>query len=302
MVYWDKIFVNYGSTDNNLSMNKLDHYLKYERWYVFVGLIGYFLINNTILATSVLMEAQRRGGTPDFHTWEPFVWEYTSAISSLLLLPILINIMNRYPLAWNNLKGSVPFYLLLSIPFSLAHVGAMVAMRKLVYWTQGGSYNFGNLGFELVYEFRKDFWGYVVFLIAIKGYQFTLSRLKGEANLIATGEDPVKNQPCDRLLVKKLGKEFIIKVEDVEWLEASGNYVNLHIAGRIYPTRATLSGLIDQISDKGFCRIHRSHAVNLDAIDSITPLNSGDSEVRLTNGKILNLSRRYKDDLKARLH
>jgi len=120
--------------------------------------------------------------------------------------------------------------------------------------------------------------------------------------LRANGEEESAPQSCDRLLVKKLGKEFIVKVKDVEWLESSGNYVNLHIKGRIYPTRSTLSSLIAQISDKGFCRIHRSHGVNLDSIDSITPINSGDSEVKLINGKVLNLSRRYKEELKSRLH
>jgi hypothetical protein len=58
----------------------------------------------------------------------------------------------------------------------------------------------------------------------------------------------------------------------------------------------------DQISEKDFCRIQRSHAINLDWIDSITPLSSGDSVVKLTNDKVLNLSRRYKGELKARLH
>ena len=283
-------------------MTKLEHYQKYEPWYVAAFLICYLLINNTILATSVIMEAERKGGELPFLLWEPFVWEYSSAISTLILLPIFIKMLKVIPLEWSTIKRSVPIYLMASIPFSLLHVGIMVAIRKLVYWTQPSTYDFGSVWFELLYEFRKDFWAYIFFVVAIKSYQFTLSRLQGEANLIADGEDTPKSQACDRLLVKKLGKEFIIKIEDVEWLEASGNYVNLHIAGRIYPTRSTLSGLINQISEKGFCRIHRSHAVNLDSIDSITPLNSGDSEVKLCNGKILNLSRRYKDELKARLH
>ena len=101
--------------------------------------------------------------------------------------------------------------------------------------------------------------------------------------------------------MKKVGKEFIVRVEDIEWLESSGNYVNLHSKGRIYPTRATLTKLIAKIEEQGFCRIHRSHAINLNNIDSITPLSSGDSEVKLNTGKILNLSRRYKDAFKAQL-
>ncbi|UUO24242.1 LytTR family transcriptional regulator [Colwellia sp. M166] len=69
----------------------------------------------------------------------------------------------------------------------------------------------------------------------------------------------------------------------------------------MYPTRATLTQLSEQIEAKGFCRIHRSHAINLNYVESITPLSSGDSEVELTNGKSLNLSRRYKENFKARL-
>lgn len=99
-------------------------------------------------------------------------------------------------------------------------------------------------------------------------------------------------------LVKKLGKEFIVKVSDIDWLESSGNYVNLHSGERIYPLRATLTQLSKQLEAQGFCRIHRSHAVKLDAIESITPLPSGDSEITLHSGKKLNLSRRYKEQFK----
>ena len=95
-----------------------------------------------------------------------------------------------------------------------------------------------------------------------------------------------------------MGKEFIVKVEDIEWLESSGNYVNLNSKGQIYPTQATMTQLITQIEEQGFCRIHRSHAVNLYHIDSITPLSSGDSEVKLDNGKV---SRRYKGAFKSQL-
>jgi DNA-binding LytR/AlgR family response regulator len=129
-----------------------------------------------------------------------------------------------------------------------------------------------------------------------------VSRLIGEANLIDEEEaDSPVLKTGDRLLVKKLGKEFIIKLHDVEWMESAGNYVNLHINERIYPIRKPLSTLAEEISAKGFCRVHRSHAINLDCVDSITPLPSGDGEVKLKSGKVLNISRRYKEELKQRL-
>jgi hypothetical protein len=281
-------------------MNKLQHFKKYQLPYEVLAIFCYFLINGAILATSVIMEANR-SGEPSFQLWEPFVWEYTSALVTMFLLPGIIWLLKKYPFNWSKIKHSLAVYLISAILFSVVHVSMMVAVRKTVYWAQSLKYDFGDIFIEFFYEFRKDLWSFIFILLFLKGYSFIISRLQGEANPIAIGEEENVTQRFDRLLVKKLGKEFIVKVEDVEWLESSGNYVNLHSKGRIYPTRATLTKFIAQIETLGFCRIHRSHAVNLNNIDSITPLNSGDSEVKLNNGKILNLSRRYKDAFKSQL-
>ena len=282
-------------------MSRLAHFQKYKLRYEMAILFCYFLINSTLLATSVVMESKRKGDVLPFQLWEPFVWEYSSAISVLMLFPPLVFFLRKVPFDWLSIKHSLFFYFLASIVFSVCHVSVMVGIREVIYYTVGGYYDFGDVWFELFYEYRKDLWSFIAFIIFIQGYQFILSRLQGEANPVAQSEDENIGQSFDRLLVKKLGKEFIIKVEDIEWLESAGNYVNLHIKGRIYPTRATLGKLIEQIADKGFCRIHRSHGVNLEYIESITPLSSGDSEVKLATGKLLNLSRRYKESFKGRL-
>jgi len=281
-------------------MNKLQHYQKYKLSYEVSAIFCYLLVNSIILATSEIMEANR-SGEPDFQLWEPFVWEFSSAIATMLLIPGCVWLLKNHLFDWTKVKVFFAIYLFSSVVFSLAHVAIMVLIRKLVYWSQTLDYNFGNVWIEFFYEFRKDLWSFIFILMFIKGYGFIISRLQGEANPIAVGEEESITQRFDRLLVKKLGKEFIVKVEDIEWLESSGNYVNLHIKGRIYPTRATLTQLISQIEEQGFCRIHRSHAINLNNIESITPLSSGDSEVKLDNGKVLNLSRRYKDAFKSQL-
>jgi len=281
-------------------MNKLQHYQKYKLHYEVVAIFCYFLINSIILATSVIMEANR-SGEPSFQLWEPFVWEFSSAIATMVLIPGCVWLLRKHLFDWDKVKVFLAIYLFSSVLFSLAHVVIMVLIRKLVYWSQSLDYNFGNIWIEFFYEFRKDLWSFIFILMFIKGYGFIISRLQGEANPIAVGEEENITQRFDRLLVKKLGKEFIVKVEDIEWLESSGNYVNLHIKERIYPIRSTLTQLIAQIEEQGFCRIHRSHAINLNNIESITPLSSGDSEVKLDSGKVLNLSRRYKDAFKSQL-
>lgn len=286
-------------------MNKLTHFQKYKLRYEIFIFISYFFINSTLLASSEIMEAQRNNASLPFEIWEPFVWEYSSAISTLVLLPFIFMLLRNIPFNWQAIRYSLFQYFVAASVFSLLHVGIMVGLRKLSYFIVQRSYDFGNLGFELFYEYRKDLWSFIFLIIFLQGYRFILARLQGEANPVAQSEDESEgatvSKNIDRLLIKKLGKEFIINITDVEWLESAGNYVNLHIDGRIYPTRATLTKLSEQIVDKGFCRIHRSHVINLNFVESITPLSSGDSEVKLTTGKNLNLSRRYKDSFKARL-
>ena len=281
-------------------MNKLQHFQKYKFRYEVLVIFCYFFINAAILATSVVMEANR-SGERSFQLWEPFVWEFSSALATIILLRACVWLIKTYRFNWEKVKVFLAIYLFSSLIFSFAHVVIIVSIRELVYWSQSLDYDFGNIFIEFLYEYRKDLWSFIFILIFIKGYRFIVSHLQGEASPIAVGEEESITQRFDRLLVKKLGKEFIVKVEDIEWLESSGNYVNLHSKGRIYPTRSTLTQLISQIEDQGFCRIHRSHAINLNNIDSITPLSSGDSEVKLNNGKVLNLSRRYKDGFKSQL-
>lgn len=283
-------------------MGKLQHYQQYKLRYEIAVLISYFLINATLLATSVIMEGQRNYDELPFQMWEPFVWEYTSAISTLILFPCIVFLLKKYPFNWQSITPSLAQYFLASIVFSVCHVAIMVGIREVVYWLMDMTYDFGDFWFEMFYEYRKDVWSFLMFIFAIKSYGFIISRLQGEASPISEGEESSLPVNVDRLLIKKLGKEFIIKVEDVQWLESAGNYVNLHINERIYPLRFTLGKLSEELAAKGFCRIHRSHAVRLDAIESITPLSSGDSEVKLITGKVLNLSRRYKENFKSQLN
>ena len=282
-------------------MITLMHFQRYQTWYGTLFLCSYIFINNTINASSNIMEAQRDGVLP-FMLWEPFIWEYSSAIGTLLLFPTLIWLLKVSPFDWQKIARSLLIYSLSSIVFSLSHIGVMVAIRKLVYTIQDMHYDFGLSWFELLYEYRKDLWGFLFLIVVIKTYQYIVSQLAGEAAPISQGEDTPKNATLDRLLVKKLGKEFIVRVAHIDWLESSGNYVNLHIGERIYPLRATLTQLSEQLEQQGFCRIHRSHAIRLDTVESITPLPSGDSEVKLTTGKVLNLSRRYKEPFKTYLN
>lgn len=282
-------------------MTLFERFDKHKTVYLSILIAVYILLNNSINATSDWMETTR-DGSPQFAIWEPFVWEYSSAIGNLVLLPLLFFIWRKLPLKLVSLSLQLAKHFVISLLFSAAHVAIMVWIRKGIYWLVNSAYDFGPLLREFFYEYRKDVWGYLFFFLLYQVYLFVYRRLKGEANLIeAEPSDKNSTTSPEHFLVKKLDREFLVKVADIEWMEASGNYVNLYSNGRIYPLRSTLTELSERLKTKGFSRIHRSYAINHDAIEHISYLPSGDGEIKLKNGQTLNLSRRYKEEFKLRL-
>lgn len=268
-------------------------------------LIAWFSLNMVVLATTSLMEYRRDGR--EIPVWEPFCWEISSALWLLLLIPLGIFINDKW-LAHLSLKIRLLLHVLLTLPFSAVHVVGMVSIRKLWYQAMGSEYHFGNLPVEFLYEYRKDAQAYLTIALVIYGYRFIMRRLQGEASYIAEGETaealaPINMEPeapPERLLIKKLGREFLIQTANVEWIEASGNYANLHIRNSVYPMRITMEKLEQKLPAQ-FTRIHRSTIVNLTQVREIQPLDTGDYQIVLHAGKTLVLSRRYRDGFKTRL-
>ena len=100
-----------------------------------------------------------------------------------------------------------------------------------------------------------------------------------------------------RFTVRDGERYVLVRVNDVDWAEASANYVRLHVASRTFQMRTTMSELERQLDPGQFTRIHRSAIVNLDRIREIRPEWHGEYEVALTTGVTLRLSRGYRDRL-----
>jgi len=104
----------------------------------------------------------------------------------------------------------------------------------------------------------------------------------------------------ERLLVPQGETLQLIDATAIHWLEADDNYVHVHTAQARYILRRTLADLLAQLGER-FTRIHKSAAVNLAEVKTLSPLFKGDHEVTLRSGTVLRLSRRYKDALFARI-
>jgi two-component system LytT family response regulator len=104
----------------------------------------------------------------------------------------------------------------------------------------------------------------------------------------------------DRLLVPRGDGLELLDVRAIHWLEADDNYVHVHTAQAQFMLRRTLADLLVQLGER-FARIHKSAAVNIAEVRTLSPLLKGDHEIGLQSGVKLRLSRRFKDELFARL-
>lgn len=282
--------------------SRLDRYLRHRRRWEIGLILAYALANTFANCLVVLMDIERAG--LGFETWKPVLWETSSTVVILTLLPAILAFERRVPLQgfgdhWQRTLG---LHLLGSLAFSLVHVLAMVGIRKAVYTLAGSSYDFGPWLRELFYEYLKDVRSYAGFLTAVWFYRLLLLRLQGEARLLTAPDEGPPVEPIERperFLVRKLGKEFLIAARDIEWLEAAENYVNLHLRGHVYPLRSTMAAIEQRLDPQRFVRVHRRYILNLDQLVQIEPLDSGDARLLLKDGSRIPCSRRQRGALRG---
>lgn len=287
-------------TPSDPSRDWLHRYLPWRRWFE----VGFWVFNFLFTATvnSVIVNLDVSRVHLGFAVWKPVVWEWSSNLVLLALVPAVIAFERRFPIHFGTLRSNLPWHIPAAAVFSVVHVVAMVGLRELAYAGMGDDYNFGPWLRELGYEFLKDSRSYAAILVTLGLYRLLLLRLQGEARLLDVPDEGLPVEPVDRperFLVRKLGKEFLISASDIEWLQASGNYVNLRVRGHDYPLRITMSGLEPRLDPARFVRVHRSFMVNLDQVAEIQPQESGDARLLMRDGCRVPCSRRYRTALRG---
>lgn len=106
---------------------------------------------------------------------------------------------------------------------------------------------------------------------------------------------------CQRLMVREAGKIVFIRPEEVQWMEADGDYVRLKTRSRRHLIHDTLSHLEAQVDPEQFVRIHRSIIANLECVREMEPYFNGEYFLVMQDGTRLKSSRTYRDRLLAAL-
>ncbi len=108
-------------------------------------------------------------------------------------------------------------------------------------------------------------------------------------------------QPAaDRIAVRESGRVILLKVDDIDWIEAADNYVCLHRGTETHVLRETMNAVEARLPSQ-FVRIHRSAIVNLDRVKELQPWFRGDYQVILRDGTKLTLTKNHRKKLHAQL-
>jgi len=129
------------------------------------------------------------------------------------------------------------------------------------------------------------------------------SRDTVDARLLALLEDLRSERRgqrhSDRLIVKSGGRVFFLRTEEIDWVEAAGNYVRLHARSESHLLRESMKNMEAKLDPKTFVRIHRSAIVNARKVRAIGRVALGKYCVRLHDGRQLPMSRDRRRDVTA---
>ena len=102
---------------------------------------------------------------------------------------------------------------------------------------------------------------------------------------------------ADRLIIRTKKKILFLRYDEIESIEAAGNYVKVQLGRESYRLRGSIGSVESKLDPTRFVRIHRSVIVNIEHVKELQPCNTGEYQVTLHSGKQLTLSRHYRNRL-----
>jgi two-component system LytT family response regulator len=132
-------------------------------------------------------------------------------------------------------------------------------------------------------------------------HRLAAERSTATADRLLAVVDQMRSGPAEpRIVVRSGGRVQFVSPDRIDWVEAEGNYVRLRVGADSFLVRDTMAGFLARLGG-GFFRIHRSTIVNVARIRELRLAAGGDYDVVLKDGRMLPLSRLYRDALQARL-
>lgn len=127
--------------------------------------------------------------------------------------------------------------------------------------------------------------------------QNEIARLEDERRTTLPGMERYQ----DRIAIKSDGITRFLKAGEIDWIEAAGVYVTLHVGGKEFLHRRSLASMLLKLDPRRFVRVHRSAIVNIESIVQLEALSHGEFEAATKHGGRLRVSRTFRSLLERRL-
>lgn len=219
-----------------------------------------------------------------------------AALVGALVTPSLLWWSERFPLAgprrWRHL-------LIQALSVGGVALGMIVASCFLAAWA---FYRSWLPSIHELYWQVTDNW---VLLAYALGTQLAAARLLAARHAAAadapTAQRPATAGPLTHVTTKLRGRQILVAMNQVDWIETQGNYLALHTASGTHLIRQTITAFEAQLDASRFIRVHRRALVCLERIQDLKPLTNGDAELRLRDGQVVRVSRLYRKRLADRM-
>jgi DNA-binding LytR/AlgR family response regulator len=247
-----------------------------------------------VLAMNIFADARDiawRLGAPH-NVWEPALWEVTSGIVVVALLPLPRCGAILIRTGTHRLFRSVLGIIALLVTYSALHIVGMGLLREFAYRVVGWAYSY-PWTHEALYEFRRDVFAYcalaVMFWLAGRPAASPIS-----ADAIGTEAASAPAAPGE-LWLRDGRLSILAHSDEIVSVSSAGNYVEFRLTNaRTHLIRTTLQAEAARLAKFGIVRVHRSRLVNPKRIVALQWRASGDFELRLDSGETVAGSRRFK--------
>ncbi len=253
---------------------------------VWLEAAGWIALVTVLWGTDLLAKFSERDQTGyGKDTFRLVLEQVTSAVAALVMILFVIQWLRLFPLRLGAWPRAVIGHTIGSVIFAFGHYVLMVVLRIAWFALNELTYVWrAPFVSNLIVEYQKDIKIYIGFVIIISAYQYyRRSRLS------------VEHSRADRLIVQTGTGDRVLRLEQIDYLEAARNYISVHADGREYVIRDTMANVMRRLSDGPFARTHRSVIVNIDKIEEIRSADSG-QRVFLTTGEDVPLSRSYREE------
>ena len=282
-----------------------------------MAIIAVWAVLGVIYASPIYFEVRAEG--MGHVAWRIFSWGILTWLAWAPLTPVMVWLARHFSLiggAWKtSLLVHLPAFLLVSAAHSAADGFDVLGrvgpehIQALIFVTAFDQYALKAFDVHALDYLLKPF--------DDERFAHALKRAKAQIEaheinrlskrLVALLEERESERKVDRkkyltrLMIKDSGRVVLVKVNDVDFIEADGNYAKLHVGRKAHLLREKMNDLEGRLDPAKFVRIHRSIIVNLDRIKEMHPYFNGDYVVVLEDGRQLRMSRTRREHLEARL-